>query len=267
MLKRQVSTILGLPLSNEHPRSSIRNVDQSPFQSSKSSTISDIRRTVISAECPVSERVRSEMLDLIESFQNVGLAGEKFRIIFAEIMNDSMAEYVFRGCKGLWSQENHLRYESPDKRDPSILPRMNRHTSPSRCVTELCDWIENRYTKLAVQVFSILDNDKATWANMETYKELWTEKEKYKQMSMGRLADLRINELFDIVVNWPNSSGALDDLRTAITTPHRRLQLTDVFAKTLSEKLLNPGASTLQILQTYISMYVYICLLSTCIPP
>ncbi|KAA8564339.1 hypothetical protein EYC84_011283 [Monilinia fructicola] len=73
-------------------------------------------------------------------------------------------------------------------------------------------------------------------------------------MSIGRLAALRTDELFDIVVNWPRSNGALHDLRTTITTPQRRLHLTEAFAATLKERLLHPGASTLLILQTYISM-------------
>ena len=85
-------------------------------------------------------------------------------------------------------------------------------------------------------------------------KVSWTDMEKFKEMSLDRLANLRINELFDIVVNWPRSSGALDDLRTAITTAQKRLQLTDVFAYALGDNLLHPGASTILILQTYISM-------------
>jgi anaphase-promoting complex subunit 2 len=65
---------------------------------------------------------------------------------------------------------------------------------------------------------------------------------------------LRTDELFDIVAQWPNSSGGLSDLRTAITTPQRRLHLTDIFTTKLNDRLLHPGASTLQILQNYISM-------------
>jgi anaphase-promoting complex subunit 2 len=85
-------------------------------------------------------------------------------------------------------------------------------------------------------------------------KVSWIDMEKFKVISIDRLANLRINELFDIVVNWPRSSGALDDLRTAITTAEKRLRLTDVFAHTLNNNLLHPGASTILILQTYISM-------------
>jgi anaphase-promoting complex subunit 2 len=118
-------------------------------------------------------------------------------------------------------------------------------SSPSRCVADLREWIENRYAKLAVQVLSMLGTK---------IKVSWTDMEKFKEMSLDRLANLRISELFDIVVNWPRSSGALDDLRTAITTAQKRLQLTDVFAHALGDNLLHPGASTILILQTYISM-------------
>ncbi|CZR50548.1 related to component of the anaphase promoting complex [Phialocephala subalpina] len=189
-----------------------------------------------------SERSRREILGLVESLKNVGLAGEQFQVTFAEVMNDSMTEYVNRGCKGIWSQ---LDLSGSQSSNETILPRTAHHPSPSRCVRDLCEWIENRYAKLAVQVLNMLDTK---------FNISWTDKEKYKEMSIGRLAELRINELYDIVVNWPHSRGALDDLRTAITTPQRRLHLTEVFAKTLSEKLLHPGASTLRILQTYISM-------------
>ncbi|KAK5990872.1 Anaphase-promoting complex subunit 2 [Cladobotryum mycophilum] len=63
-----------------------------------------------------------------------------------------------------------------------------------------------------------------------------------------------MHELFDIVLHWPQSKGGLDDLCFAVTTPQRRLQLTDIFSATLQKRLLHPGRSTLDILQTYISM-------------
>ncbi|KAK8924918.1 Anaphase-promoting complex subunit 2 [Metarhizium anisopliae] len=68
------------------------------------------------------------------------------------------------------------------------------------------------------------------------------------------LASLRIKELFDVVLHWPESKGGLEDLRSAVATPQRRLQLTDTFSATLQKRLLHPGRSTLDILQTYISM-------------
>ncbi|TVY49083.1 Anaphase-promoting complex subunit [Lachnellula occidentalis] len=224
LLERHIYTILGLPLT-------------------KGNEIS-----AIVPEGSGSEEACRQVLGLVESLRTVGLAGEKFQVAFAEIMNNSMTEYVYRGCKGLWNSEDGTSYNNAtgsSGKEGTVLPRAAHHSSPSRCVTDLCEWIENRYAKLAVQVLSVLDTKTQV---------SWGDKEKYKEMGIGRLAELRINELFDIVKNWPHSGGALDDLRTAITTPQRRLHLTEAFANTLNEKLLHPGASTLQILQTYISM-------------
>jgi len=221
VLTQYVSTILGLPSSK------------------------DGQSTILPPSL-ASEQACNEMLRFVESLHKVGLTGERFQVIFAEIMNDAMSEYVYRGCKGVWDLKEPASHEnsSGKHRTSSILPRTAHNASPSRCVTDLCEWIEERYSKLAVLVFRILDSVEVTWSDLE----------KWKEMSIGSLARLRTNELFDIVVNWPNANGALHDLRTTITTPQRRLHLTEAFAKTLNERLLHPGASTLQILQTYISM-------------
>ncbi|TVY19119.1 Anaphase-promoting complex subunit 2 [Lachnellula arida] len=224
LFERHIYTVLGLPLTKGNENSAIV------------------------PEGLGSEEARRQIIGLVESLRNIGLAGEKFQVSFAEIMNSSMTEYVYRGCKGLWDSEDGTSYNNAtgsSGKEGTVLPRTAHHSSPSRCVTDLCEWIENRYAKLAVQVLGVLD--------IKTQVS-WGDKEKYKEMGIGRLAELRINELFDIVKNWPHSGGALDDLRTAITTPQRRLHLTEAFANTLNEKLLHPGASTLQILQTYISM-------------
>ncbi|PVH88621.1 hypothetical protein DL98DRAFT_478740 [Cadophora sp. DSE1049] len=227
ILKRHVYAILGLPQ---------KDLDCPP--------------ATILPESSETEKSRREILNLIESFRKVGLAGERFQVCFAEIMNTAMMEYVHRACKGIWTLEDmvevpevkHAASSSIDR--TSILPRMAHNSSPSRCVTDLCGWIENRYAKLAVQVLNMLGARSVSW----------TDKEKYKEMSIGRLAELRTKELFNIVGDWPDSNGALDDLRTAITTPQRRLRLTEIFAERLGGKLLHPGTSTLQILQMYISM-------------
>lgn len=180
--------------------------------------------------------------------------GEYDLKLFLLIFYDSFTLIIPRVHFGLmlnrktenYSNDLQSRSEADSVADPSyLLPRTAHHSSPSQCVTNLCEWIENRYAKLAVQVLNVLDAKAGV---------SWTEMEKFKEMSIDRLANLRINELFDIVVNWPRSNGALDDLRTAVRTPQKRLHLTDVFARALGGNLLHPGASTILILQTYISM-------------
>lgn len=200
-------------------------------------------------EDTASEESSKLLLALLQKLQDVGLSGESLQTILAEVMHDSMTLYVNVGYKRIWSTEDggySAHQERSNQQQSSILPRTAHHASPSQCVTNLCEWIENRYAKLAVQVFSVLKPDSA--------EITWQLVEKWKEMGIAHLANLRTNELFDIVANWPNSSGALEDLKTAITTPQRRLHLTEVFAIALNKRLLHPGASTLQILQYYISM-------------
>ncbi|KAJ4216282.1 hypothetical protein NW759_009529 [Fusarium solani] len=171
---------------------------------------------------------RKELLGLLESLQNVGLAGEKFQVLFAEIMDASMEEFIKTSYSGVWQ-----------------LPESSTSSpgAPTGCLAHLSEWVENVYGRLAVEVFSRLGT-RIAWNDVECWKEI----------AVGRLATLRIQELFDIALNWPESKGGLDDLRSAVTTPQRRLQLTDAFSMALQTRLLHPGRSTLDILQTYISM-------------
>ncbi|OAA49300.1 Cullin [Metarhizium rileyi] len=175
------------------------------------------------------DAARYELLSLSESLNDVGLAGDKFQVLFAEIMDECMNDYIQRTYTGVWT---------------ALGVAGNANTSaPSGCIDHLCDWVENHYGRLAVEVLSRLGGQVA-----------WTDVERWREIAIGRLASLRITELFDIVLHWPESKGGLEDLRAAVATPQRRLQLTDTFSAMLQKRLLHAGRSTLDILQTYISM-------------
>jgi anaphase-promoting complex subunit 2 len=94
----------------------------------------------------------------------------RFQILFAEIMDDAMRDHVL-ACRGLWN-------EPIAHTDSNCLPRSVQHASPSKCTQDLCEWIENRYAKLTVQVFEILNNG---------LKVSWSQVEKWKEMSIGHL--------------------------------------------------------------------------------
>ncbi|CEJ86100.1 hypothetical protein VHEMI04009 [[Torrubiella] hemipterigena] len=172
---------------------------------------------------------REELLSLLDSMQNVGLTGDRFQVLFAELMDSCMCSFIQLSYAGV------LGVQQDDNMDSDAIPY--------GCLAHLCDWIENQYSRLAVEVFSRLGGTVA-----------WADVEKWREIAVGRLATLRIQELFDIVLQWPHSKGALNDLKSAVTTPQRRLDLTDTFSAALQRRLLHPGRSTLYILQTYISM-------------
>ncbi|KAI3332299.1 Cullin family protein [Xylariaceae sp. AK1471] len=182
------------------------------------------------------DHTREELIQLVDSLCKVGLAGERFQILFAELLNGMMVMYVQEFFAGDWSstQDVHM---------PDSLTSHPQSTQP-RCILQLSDWVENHYARLAVEVTNGLGGVEVSWTDVE----------KWKETAVGRLAALRINELFDIVIHWPNSEGGIEDLRFAVTTPQRRLQLTDTFSAALQSRLLHPGRSTLEILRTYIAM-------------
>ncbi|GAW10942.1 hypothetical protein ANO14919_002800 [Xylariales sp. No.14919] len=180
---------------------------------------------------------REELIQLVDSLCKVGLAGERFQILFAELLDGMMVMYVQESFAGDWGPTNQ------------DVPMLDSHASQyqptqPRCILQLSDWVENQYARLAVEVTTRIGGVEVSWTDVE----------KWKETAVGRLATLRINELFDIVINWPNSEGGIEDLRFAVTTPQRRLQLTDAFSAALQNRLLHPGRSTLEILRTYIAM-------------
>lgn len=184
--------------------------------------------------------------------------------MIAEAMSASMTAYIQETYSGLWAisgrdgdgqnENNFFSSRRQSRRfsseissaavPPGLVPESFNQTYASKCVQDVCMWIETRFATLADELLktarcgTVSEDDKKTW----------------KEMGIRRLADLRITELYDIVVDWPNSQGALNDLRTAITTSQDRLRLTETFIQQLKARLLHAGASTLEILRTYIAM-------------
>lgn len=214
VLRRLVGDILGCPKPHDPSQSSVAAA-AAAARAGGADSIGD---------------PRMKLLGLLESLQKIGLAGERFQVLFAELMDACMNSFIHSKYAGVW-------VGAPDQNVSTTS------TTLSSCMSELCEWVENQYGRIAVEVFSRLGVD------IE-----WSEVESWKETAVGRLATLRIRELFDIVLGWPQSKGGIEDLRSAVTTPKRRLQLTDIFSATLQKRLLHPGRSTLSILQTYISM-------------
>lgn len=78
--------------------------------------------------------------------------------------------------------------------------------------------------------------------------------EKWHGMASRRLHALRVDELFDMVVDWPNTISGIDDLRPFLGTPQSRQYVIERFSRSLQTRLLHPGASTVEILQIYVSI-------------
>ncbi|RKF65147.1 Anaphase-promoting complex subunit 2 [Golovinomyces cichoracearum] len=225
VLGKYIALVLKMPTQNDHQRASIQN------------------------DSLDADKANCALLNLLKSLKNVGLAGNEFQVIFAEVMSNAMSSFIRELCQNTLSLKPPPTVGNPYSRE--ISPKIyglasQKHLSQnSHCVQYIFEWIENKYAKLVSQVLSLVD-EKTTISCSEI--------EKVKEIAISRLAEVRTKQLFDIVENWPHNREALDDLRTVITTPERRLRLTEVFARDLSTRILHPAASTTKILQTYISM-------------
>jgi anaphase-promoting complex subunit 2 len=76
----------------------------------------------------------------------------------------------------------------------------------------------------------------------------------YQKMTVARLGRQRIRSLFDYVVRWDQSIGAIRDIKEYIFTPEARLSLTTTFSDQLQRRLLHAGATTTHILNLYINI-------------
>lgn len=67
------------------------------------------------------------------------------------------------------------------------------------------------------------------------------------------LQDLRISKLFEIIVDYPESSSAIEDLKQCLDYTGQHSKLVDSFISSLKYRLLTAGASTNDILHQYVS--------------
>ncbi len=225
VLVRLAGTVLGIPSQEESGGREVRPAPPGP---------DDLK----------VQAARERLLELVQQLHNVGLAGERFQVLFAEVMDAMMSAFVTGAYAGVWSP--------PDTRSfATVMDTVSRSPSAaaSPCIVSLDGWVENHFARLSCEVLACISAAPqgplpVSLADLKTYQSL----------ALGRLAALRIHELFDIVLAWPASRPALEDLRATITTAARRKQLTDGFSLALQRRLLHPGCSTLEILQTYISI-------------
>lgn len=66
------------------------------------------------------------------------------------------------------------------------------------------------------------------------------------------VARLRTSQLFDITVDYPDSTAAIQDLRQCLESPHQRAQVVATFQNACQTRLLHAGANTVDVLSAYI---------------
>ncbi|MCJ1313954.1 hypothetical protein MMC25_007634 [Agyrium rufum] len=174
-----------------------------------------------------------QMMACLRGLQKVGLGSDKAQRIFAEVMYGLLTQYVDTTYAGQWS-------------------------SPSDISARLKDWIEDTFARHAIDVLRIL-NDRLLLAaapRIDQFSQVpYSDVLVWKQRAIQSLGTLRIREMFNIIVEWESDTkGALEDLKPYLKSQAARSHLISSFSADISQRLLQPGASTMQILQFYIGI-------------
>lgn len=191
-----------------------------------------------------AQALRQRMHEMLASLHDVGLAGQSFQVLFAEIMDQNMTEFIRRSFAGRWAEADDAGATGAAA---GARPLQALRAVPASSIAMLYDWVEHHFARLAHEVLGHIGRGKRDAVSVPDVM-------KWKETALGRLSALRMGELFDIVLEWPRSRGGLADLRVSVTTPQRRSQLVAAFTTSLRKRLLHPACSTLEILQTYIGM-------------
>jgi anaphase-promoting complex subunit 2 len=141
--------------------------------------------------------------------------------VLAHVLDDLMTEFVTWAYSGVYQEgvQLHLHF-----------------------------WVEHIFSTTVKALLAHLQRDSRAYLNRDSDLKNW------KETATARLGALRVEELFDVVVDWDMTAPAIEDLRHFTTNPVTRSYLTHNFANTLQARLLHPGASTIEILQLYISV-------------
>ncbi|RAK97450.1 anaphase promoting complex subunit 2 [Aspergillus ibericus CBS 121593] len=188
-----------------------------------------VRMQLMTEEDARVSAARERLLGLFDGLQLVGMGGDRAQKVFASVMDTMLSEFVRAAYTGQWE-------------GPSFVSHHLRH------------WIENVFARLVVQVLAIINAPDSGVREPDCLDVSLSDVEKWQEIGIARLGALRTGELFDIIVEWPASSGAIEDLRHFTTYPAARSHLTHSFIAVLNQRLLHPGASTVEILQVYISI-------------
>ncbi|XP_065919017.1 anaphase-promoting complex subunit 2-like isoform X2 [Dysidea avara] len=84
-----------------------------------------------------------------------------------------------------------------------------------------------------------------------TVSNRWSDQLEY--YSYKSFAELRIKELFDIIVEYPDSKPAIDDLKVCLDQVEMKTHLMESLRQSFEQRLLHPGANTADIISQYIS--------------
>lgn len=175
-----------------------------------------------------AEEIRQETIYYARRLQTVGLGDTVAQKMLANVMCETLRSHTKSAYSGRW-------------------------TSPSTVVDDLKEWIEDSFARLAVELLAVFqgcDDSLEDEASIVPHSEV----ERWKEMGVNELGMLRTEELFDVAIEWDETRGAIEDLHSYVGSPAARTYLCKSFSNAIAHRLLQPGASTVEILQVYVAI-------------
>jgi anaphase-promoting complex subunit 2 len=120
---------------------------------------------------------------------------------------------------------------------------------------DLGSWLTNDVGTWLVGIYSMafhhLDEEAA---RARAIKALKPAMQRFEWHIASGTFKLRLGELFDIIVDYPESMPAIKDLAVCLAKTEQKSQLVRSLTRQIRKRLLHPGADTRDILTTYINL-------------
>lgn len=182
--------------------------------------------------CGVKSLVASTLLNTVaqpsdprdramwQAFDTLSLI-ERYETLIASVGYEYIESYVHTTCTGAWSEP--------------MLPKLR-----SWMLEKIVPWMLWPFARGAT--------------NAEEAKTMMQGVGSRFDFHMHKtLCDLRTREIFDTIVDFPDSMGALEDLKECLQRVDQRTELVYSLRRANQKRLLHPGADTKDILLQYVS--------------
>ncbi|KAG9006075.1 hypothetical protein FRB90_010080 [Tulasnella sp. 427] len=171
-------------------------------------------------DAPLPDPDRSQVI--FANLANLGLLSD-YEHLMGMTLKEFTTGYVKETCGKVWNRQ--VWNETREWFTRTIQP-----------------WVEMAYTRTWMKTDAA---DSRAVVETVSVRYLW-------QMCEA-LAQLRISEIFDIIVDYPDSTPALNDLKECMFQTGTRRDLVDTLRALTKKRLLHPGADTKDILTQYVS--------------
>ncbi|GME22109.1 Cullin binding protein [Neofusicoccum parvum] len=163
-------------------------------------------------------QVQQRVSELLRELRAVGLGGDQAQRAAAQAMDSLMESFI---------SSHHMKVDWYGRKPVTRVLR---------------EWVKDGYSPYIKEILTCLTGDEEVFEANEVQQ--WT------TMAVGRLGRARVENLFDYIVNWDRSLGAILDLKVGFShiedEEGNRVDLGQDISAEIAAEMLNPVASNVQ---------------------